>query len=100
MSTASALGTPVTSVLRPVRIQSEPSWCAIVVMLCELLPASGSVMPKATMVLPSAMPGSHRVRCSGVPYLARTVPTMAGETTIMMSGAPSALTSSSTRESS
>ena len=36
-------------------------------MLCELEPASGSVIAKAIVKEPSAMPGIHRFFCSSVP---------------------------------
>ena len=42
--------------------QSAPSRRAVVVSLCELEPASGSVMPNAMIVEPSAMPGSQCCR--------------------------------------
>ena len=56
-------------------------------MLCELEPASGSVMANAMMIEPSAIPGSQRCFCSSVPKRAMIVPLMAGETTIISSGA-------------
>ncbi len=51
--------------------------------LCEFVPASGSVMAKATFVVPAAIPRSQRSCCSGVPCSERIVPAMAGETTSM-----------------
>lgn len=41
-------------------IQSLPSRRAVVVILCELEPASGSVMANAMVNEPSAMPGNQR----------------------------------------
>jgi hypothetical protein len=35
--------------------------------LCEFEPARGSVMAKATRVVPAAMPRSQRSFCAGVP---------------------------------
>jgi hypothetical protein len=39
----------------------------VVVMLWELVPASGSVIANAIVRVPSAMPGSQRLFCSSVP---------------------------------
>lgn len=80
------MSTPEMKTLRPVRIQSSPSRRAVVVMRWELDPASGSVMPKAMVRLPSARPGSQACFWSSVPKRAMTVPQMAGETTIMRRG--------------
>ncbi|CKT54482.1 Uncharacterised protein [Mycobacterium tuberculosis] len=44
----------------PLMIQSLPSRRAVVVILCELEPASGSVMANAMVNEPSAMPGNQR----------------------------------------
>lgn len=96
MSTASASSTPEMNTFRPLRIQSPPSRLAVVVMRCELDPASGSVMPKAMRTLPSANPGSHRRFCSSVPNRAITVAQMAGDTTISSIGVPAAQNSSHT----
>lgn len=57
-------------------------------MLCEFEPASGSVIAKATRVVPAAMPGSHCSLCSSRPWRTRIDPTMAGETTISSSVLP------------
>ena len=65
-------------------------------MLCELEPASGSVIANAIVCVPSAMPGSQRRFCSSVPKRAMTVPQIAGETTIISSGQPCAASSSHT----
>ena len=46
---------------------SSPSWRAVVVMLWVLVPASGSVIAKAIVPVPSQMPGSQRRFCSSVP---------------------------------
>lgn len=104
ISVASAMSTPDTKTLRPVSSQSAsgpvPSRRAVVVMRCELDPASGSVMPKAMVRLPSARPGSHFRFCSPVPKRAMTVPQIAGDTIIMRRGDPAAPNSSRTMESS
>ena len=65
-------------------------------ILCELDPASGSVIENANVEVPSARPGSQRSFCSCVPYCAMIVPTIAGETTISSSGLPAAASSSHT----
>ncbi len=65
-------------------------------MLCEFEPASGSVIPKAMMTEPSAIPGSQRCFCSSVPKRPITVPQIAGETTIINWLQPAAVSSSST----
>ena len=88
--------------LRPVSSQSPVAGSrrAVVVMRCELEPASGSVMPNAIRRVPSASPGSQARFCSSVPKRAMTVPQMAGETTIISSGQPAAPSSSRTMDSS
>ncbi|CAO0835722.1 hypothetical protein SMICM17S_06935 [Streptomyces microflavus] len=86
--------------MRPVSSQSVPSRRAVVVIRWELEPASGSVIPKAMVRVPSARPGSHFCFCSSVPKRAMTVPQIAGETIIMRRGEPAAPNSSSTMESS
>ena len=63
-------------------------------MLWEFEPASGSVMPNAMMVSPSAMPGSQRCFCSSVPKRLMIVPQIAGDTTIISRPQPAALSSS------
>ena len=65
-------------------------------MLCELVPASGSVIANAIVSLPSQIPGSQLRFCSSVPNRAITVPQIAGETTIISSGQPCAASSSQT----
>ncbi len=82
--------------MRPLSTHSSPSRRAVVVMLWELVPASGSVIANAIVPVPSAMPGSQRCFCSSVPYLAITVPQIAGLTTIISSGQPCAASSSQT----
>ena len=72
---------------------------AAVERLCEFEPASGSVIANATFVVPAAMPRSQRSFCSGVPCLARMLPTIAGETTIRSSEQPAAEISSPTAAS-
>ena len=69
-------------------------------MRCEFEPASGSVIAKAIVSVPSAIPGSQRLFCSSVPNFAMIVPLMAGETTIISSDEPPAANSSITRLSS
>ena len=83
--------------MRPLRTQPSPSRRAVVVMLCELVPASGSVIANAIVCVPSAMPGSQRCFCSSVPNRLITVPQMAGLTTIISSGQPCAASSSQHR---
>ncbi len=100
ISTASAWSTPEMKTFWPDSSQSEPSRRAVVVMLCELEPASGSVMPKAIVIEPSARPGSHRCFCSSVPKRAMMLPQMAGDTTSMSRPVPVAASSSMTMESS
>ena len=82
--------------MRPLSTQPSPSRRPVVVMLCELVPASGSVIANAMVPVPSAMQGSHFCFCAGVPYLAITVPQIAGLTTIISSGHPCAASSSQT----
>ena len=65
-------------------------------MLCELDPASGSVIANAIVKVPSAIPGSQRCFCASVPKRLITLPQMAGETTIISSGQPAAASSSQT----
>ena len=65
-------------------------------MLCELVPASGSVIANAIVPVPSAMPGSQRCFCSSVPKRLMIVPQIAGLTTISSSGQPCAASSSHT----
>jgi hypothetical protein len=96
-STFSTSSTPEMNVLPPLRRQPpSSSRYPVVVIWCEFEPASDSVMEKAMVVVPSAMPGSHRFFCSSVPYCAMIVPTIAGETTISNSGLPAAASSSQT----
>ena len=64
--------------------------------LCEFVPASGSVIANAIFVVPAAMPRSQRSFCSSVPWRARMLPTIAGETTIRSSDLPAAAISSPT----
>ncbi len=67
--------------------------------MCELLPASDSVIAKATFVVPAPMPVSQRSFWAGVPCLTRMLPTIAGDTTISSSEQPAAAISSPTHES-
>ena len=99
-STAWAWSTPEIHTFWPDRIQSLPSRRAVVVIRCELEPASGSVMANAMVIEPSAIPGTQRVRCSSVPNFAMMVPLIAGETTIISSGQPPAESSSITNANS
>jgi hypothetical protein len=80
----------------PASTQPSPSRRAVVVIRCELEPASGSVIANAILAEPSASPGSQRLRCSSVPNRAMIVPQIAGETTISSSGQPAAASSSHT----
>ena len=68
--------------------------------LCELEPASGSVIANAIFTAPLASPGSQRSFCSVVPDRAMTVAQIAGETTMSSSGQPAAASSSATIASS
>ena len=65
-------------------------------MLWELVPASGSVMAKAIVSVPSQIPGSQRAFWASVPKRLITVPQIAGLTTIISSGQPCAASSSQT----
>src|SRR5699024_7258684 len=96
----SAWSTPEMKVFCPEITHSSPERRAVVVILWELEPASGSVMANAAVISPDAMPGSHVRFCSSVPNLERMLPLIAGETTIMSRPAPAADSSSSTRASS
>ena len=60
------------------------------------MPASGSVIAKATLVCPAAIPGSQSSRWASVPWRVRIEPTIAGETTISSSEQPAAEISSPT----
>ncbi len=84
----------------PLSTQSLPSRRAVVVILCEFDPASGSVMANAMVSVPSAMAGTQRFFCSSVPNLLMMVPLMAGDTTISSSALPAAAISSMTSASS
>ena len=69
-------------------------------MLWELDPASGSVIPNAIVIDPSARPGNQVCFCSSVPNRAITLPQMAGDTTIISRPLPMAASSSITIASS
>jgi len=69
-------------------------------MVCELEPASGSVIPKAMVISPLARPGSQRCFCSSVPNRAITLPQIAGDTTIISRPVPDAASSSMTMDNS
>ncbi len=86
--------------LPPESSHPSPSRRAVVVIRCELEPASGSVIPNAMIREPSAIPGSQRRFCSSVPKRAMTVPQIAGETTSISSPHPAAVSSSWTMASS
>ncbi len=94
------MSTPLMKTLRPVRTQSVPSRRAVVVMRWLLEPASGSVMPKDIMRVPSARVGSQSSFCASVPKREMTVPQIAGGDDHHQQGLPAAPISSSTRESS
>lgn len=96
MSTDCASSTPEMNVFWPLITHWSPSRVAVVVIWWELEPASASVMPKAIRCEPSAMPGSQRCFCSSVPQRLMIEPQIAGETTIISSGAPAAADSSRT----
>ena len=57
----------VIHILRPLRIQSDPSRRARVVIDAGSDPASGSVSPKQPSSSPAAMPGNHCCFCSSEP---------------------------------
>jgi hypothetical protein len=78
----------------------DPSGSARVVILCVLVPASGSVTANAIFVVPAAMPRSQRSFCSSEPWRARIEPAIAGETTSSSSEQPAAASSSPTAASS
>ena len=69
---------------------------SVVEMLCEFVPASGSVIANATFVVPAAIGRTNLSFCSSVPCLAMIEPTIAGDTTIRSSGVPFAASSSPT----
>ena len=76
-----------------------PSGFSDVDRLCEFVPASGSVMANAILVVPRPMPRSQRSFCSSLPWRVRMLPAMAGETTISSSEQPAAEISSPTIDS-
>ena len=55
-------------ILAPFRIQSPPSFFAVVRMLAGSEPESGSVSPKQPTLRPAASSGSHRSFCSSLPH--------------------------------
>src|ERR1700729_3607255 len=57
----------VIHILRPLRIQSDPSRRARVVIEAGSEPASGSVRPKQPSSSPAAMPGNQCCFCSSEP---------------------------------
>jgi hypothetical protein len=57
----------VIHILRPLRIQSDPSRRARVVIDDGSDPASGSVSPKQPSSSPAAMPGNHCCFCASEP---------------------------------
>ena len=65
-------------------------------MLWVLVPASGSVIAKAMVLVPSQMPGSQRRFWASVPYRLMIVPQIAGLTTMSSNGQPCAASSSQT----
>jgi hypothetical protein len=69
---------------------------ATVDSLWKLDPASGSVMAKQNLTVPSAIPDRKRCFCSVVPCLAMIVPAIACDTTSSSSGQPAAASSSTT----
>ena len=82
--------------MRPLSTQPSSVRRAVVVILCEFEPASGSVIANAIVRVPSAMLGSQRRFCSSVPKRLITVPQIAGDTIIISSGQPCAASSSQT----
>jgi hypothetical protein len=86
----------------PDRRQPLPSGSrrAVVVMLWEFDPASGSVMANDIFAVPSAKRGSQRSFWSTVPLVAITVAAIAGDTTMSSNGQPAAAISSATIDSS
>ena len=64
------------NVLDPFRIQSSPSWTAVVFSAARSEPPDGSVMPIAVRSSPAQKPGSHRFFCSSVVRCTRYGATM------------------------
>ncbi len=83
----------------PLSRKRLPSRRSEVERLCELVPASGSVIAKAIFVVPWPMPRNQRSFCSGLPWRMRMLPAIAGETTISSSEHPAADISSPTIDS-
>ena len=92
--------TPEMKTFRPLRTYPSPSRPATVDSRWKFEPASGSVMAKQTLSVPSAKPGRNARRCAGVPCFATTVAAIAGDTTSSSSGQPAAASSSHTIASS
>ena len=71
-----AVGAFVMNRLPPLMTHPSPSGSDTVVAVVRrpagLEPAPGSVNANDATVSPLAMPGSHRARCSSVPYPTRT----------------------------
>ena len=67
--------------------------------LCEFVPASDSVIANASLVVPAPIPRSQRSFCSSLPWRARMLPAIAGDTTISSSEQPAAEISSPTIDS-
>src|SRR5215207_9099398 len=61
----------------PRRTSVSPRRSTEVARLCELVPASGSVIANAIFVVPAAMPRSQRSFCASVPWRAMMLPTIA-----------------------
>ena len=80
----------------PLRRYFPFSRVSAVEILCEFVPASGSVIANATLVVPAAIGRTNRSFCSSVPCRAMIEPTIAGDTTIKSSGVPLAASSSPT----
>ena len=98
-STASASSTPEMNVFWPLSRKRPFSRRSEVARLCELVPASASVIAKAIFVVPLPIPRSQRSFWTAVPCRARMLPTIAGETTISSSAQPAAEISSPTHDS-
>ena len=97
---ASACSTPEMKYFWPLMTHSDPSRTAVVEILCELVPASGSVIAKTIFPSPEASRGSHCACCAGVPNLPMTSAAMPHETRVSSSGQPCAAVSSQTIASS
>ena len=68
ITATSAIEPEVIHIFEPLRIQSSPSFFAVVRIDPGSEPESGSVRPKQPISSPAAMPGSQRCFCSSLPH--------------------------------